>query len=193
MPTPSWSDTLRSELAALDCVKDTARLEALHAELCDDAPRDAKLTRKLATLCADHDANLQVGASWLLRARLEWLAAEGVAPTPAFARTLADVLPELRDKWARQHLCQCLPLLAIPSDAAPAFEDFLRAAAGDPAKFLRAWGLDGFVRLSWQLPRLADEARDLLTRAADDDAASVRARARKLVEEIERRERRSRA
>jgi len=190
-PTP-WSAALRSELAALDCVKDIPRLEALHAELCDDAPRDAALTRKLAELCAVDDDNVQVGASWLLRARVEWLAAAGDAPTPAFATRLAALLPDVRDKWARQHLCQCLPVLTVHADAAASFARFLREAAGDPAKFLRAWGLDGFVRLSWQYPALADEARELLARAEDDEAASVRARVRRLAKEIARRERASR-
>lgn len=191
MPRTPWISALRSELAAIDGVRDTARLEALHAELTADAPRDAALTRKLAELCAVDDDNVQVGASWLLRARLEALAAADARPTPAFVGKLAALLPELRDKWARQHLCQCLSLLDVPADAAPAFARFLRDAAGDPAKFLRAWGVDGFVRLSWRHPELADEARELLARADDDEAASVRARARGLAREIARRERRA--
>lgn len=187
MPAEDWKDTLRCEFAELDCARDARRLAWLHARWVEEAPRSVAAARLLASLCGDEDDNTQVGASWLLRARLEQLAAEGEAVGAEFVAELARQLPAIRDPWARQHVCQCLGVLTIPARHALAFADFLRAAADAKPKFLRAWGLDGFVRLSWQHADLASEAEERLAAAEADDAASVRARARNLRRESSKR------
>lgn len=184
VPT-SWSEALRCELAEIDASKQVDRLEALHAELSDET--GAAITSTLIQLCAADSAKVQVGASWLLRARLEQLAADERAVAPSVARELASRLPAVRDKWARQHLCQCLSILEVPATALEAFADFCRDAAASEAKFLRAWGIDGLLRLAWQHSSLTDEAVRRLDLAEEDDAASVRARARQLRKELERR------
>ena len=187
MPDDDWIETLRWEFAALDCRRETKRLELLHARWVEEAPRSVTAASRLVELCSDDDANTQIGASWLLRARLEQLDATDVDIGPGFVAELAAHLPAIREPWARQHVCQCLGVLVIPAPHAPEFTTFLRAAADAEPKFLRAWGLDGFVRLSWQHPELAAEASERLRSAEEDEAASVRARARNLLREAARR------
>lgn len=184
-----WLQTLRGEFAEYDCARAAKRLAWLHAQWADEAPRSIEAAQLLVPLCADADGNTQIGASWLLRARLEELAAAGVAVGDAIIGELATVLPAIHEAWARQHVCQCLAVLEIPAPLAPAFARFLRAAADAEPKFLRAWGVDGFVRLGWQHAEYAREAETCLARAESDDAASVRARARNLRRDQERRAR----
>lgn len=123
---------------------------------------------------------LSVPSSWLLRAALERGVPLGAAQTASLLRSVARV--EADD--ARLHLCQLVGHLSVPKRNAEQLARFLRAGAEGEHKLVRAWAVDGFQRLASQHPAYVQEARRLLDRAGRDPAASVRARARRLVKEL---------
>lgn len=115
-------------------------------------------------------------ATWMLRAYLAGEAHLDPRQTAALLRLLVRV----KDRDARLHLCQAVGDLQIPARNAGQLARFLEDCASAPAKFLRAWGVDGFHRLALQHPSHRPRARGLLERAAQDPAASVRARVRRI-------------
>ena len=96
---------------------------------------------------------------------------------------LAGALPDIQDNWARLHICQSIDHLGIAAADAPRFAGFLRDCTKDRNTFVRAWATDGFRRLARQHGAFADEAKRLLEAALADPAASIRARARRILAE----------
>jgi hypothetical protein len=86
------------------------------------------------------------------------------------------------ESWgSKLHLLQCLPHLAIDERAKPALESFLRDSMGSDNKFVRAWAYNGFHVLALQYPQYRAEAKRLLGRALKSEAASVKARIRRIL------------
>ena len=166
--------TLRHRLSHVEG-RDTGTLEAILA----DHPPDGARLDDLLELVEEAEARVQEGATWLLRKYLE----RGVVLSPAQVRRLGVALDELPEGWARLHLCQAARFLDVPREAASRFAAFYRACWESPNTFLRAWAPDGFVRLAREHPGWLGEAEALLAEALGDPAASVRARARRIVGE----------
>lgn len=131
----------------------------------------------LVAALADREAS--VPASWLLLSLMR----DGGALTRAQAAALVRLLPRVRANDARLHLCQSVAHLEVPKRSAEPLARFLRNAATDEHKFLRAWAVDGLYRLAQMHSEYRRESRDLLDRASRDPAASVRARVRRIVRE----------
>jgi len=125
------------------------------------------------------DPRAGVPTTWMIRAYL----ARGVElsreQTAALLRSLARIEPDV----ARLHVCQLVVHLDIPARNAEQLARFLRGGISGRHKFTRAWALDALHRLALQYPRYRNEARLTLDRAGRDPAASVRARARRIVQE----------
>lgn len=128
------------------------------------------------------DGHTSTGASWLLKRWLE----EGVTLSDDQIRAIADRLDELGSHWAALHLCQSIRFLEISDEFTPAFRTFLERCNSSERPFLRAWSMDGLVRLAASRPDIEDLARERLQAAMSDGAASVRARARRLLAEMSR-------
>lgn len=168
--------SLEESLRAYDG-KSTAVLESI---LGAGAPDAAEL-REAVALCGSAEPHVAAGASWLLRA---WAEAEGVSVGAPLVRRLAVVLPQIEDHWARQHVCQALRSLRVPRPVAEEFAAFVRACVASERPFLRAWAVDGMVRLSAAHSDYRLEAEGMVAAALGDPKASVRARARHLAAEL---------
>lgn len=150
--------------------------DLLHEILADGRPGTARW-REAVDLCAGEDPRLAAGASWLFRA---WLEAGHPIPGTSLNR-LAARLARIEDPWTHQHLCQSLASLEVPAEHAEAFVAFCAAGQQSPRPFLRAWACDGLYRLAQQHPGYTGDAELALQAALEDQAASVRARARRIL------------
>ncbi|MHC4262325.1 MAG: hypothetical protein ACYSWX_07390 [Planctomycetota bacterium] len=117
-----------------------------------------------------------VPATWILRQLLE----RGCELDPARTATLIRSLDRVSDADARLHLCQSMRWLEPSARNAEQLARFLRSGCEGDHKLVRAWSMDGFQHLAGHHPRYVAEARKWLARAAEDPAASVRARARRI-------------
>ena len=145
------------------------------------AARDSssELLADLVEITGDDDKNMQIGATWLLRAYLE----EGARLSAEQIGRLVLRLPTLHDGFSRLHICQSMRQIEVSARHAEAFAVFFRECLLSKNTFLRAWAPDGFCRLAARHPRYDAEVRVLIEKALADPAASVRARARKILAE----------
>lgn len=163
---------MRERLAEFDGKATSILGEAEAALAAAPGYRDA-----LITLAAARDANVSSGATWLLKSALE----NGAVLSDANIAVLSKRLPEISAWQAQLHVCQCVRLMSVPPSHASAFATWLDPLLSHQRPFLRAWSLDALYRLSRQHSGYGPAFADALARAERDDAASVRARARKLV------------
>ena len=138
----------------------------------------SELLGELVDITGDEDENMQIGATWLLRAYLE----EGARLSAGQLSRLVATLPVMSDGFARLHICQVMREIDVPPGHAEAFAGFFRACSESENTFLRAWATDGFWRLADQHPQYEAEARALIEKSLSDAKASGRARARKVLE-----------
>ena len=122
------------------------------------------------------DAESQRAATWLLKKHVE----AGNSLSAADCRTVFGVLP-CQDHWeSKLHILQCLPYLDIGEDDCAGLENFLRACIRSERKFVRAWAYNGFNELAMRFAQYREEVDGMLARAAESEAASVRARIRNI-------------
>ena len=170
--------TIRTDLAAFDG-KQTDGLEALAAKR---APEPA-LISELCTLAQKDEARLPAAATWLLKRFQE----QGYVCSEEETAGLLGLFGSVGPWEAKLHLLQMLPGLVIPEDRAPALwrlvkgEGFLQG----PNKFVRAWSYNALAVLATQHGEYRKDAAALLATGAEDEAASVRARLRNIVKEID--------
>lgn len=133
-------------------------------------------TDELIEIAGSPEERLQTAASWVLK----WLQENRVVYPAERVRALLRLLGRV-DAWeARLHLLQMLDGLEIPSRAARTLRETLTIYTRDSSKFVRAWSYSGlFVRAN-QHPRYRREVLVLLDEASNDEAASVRARVRRI-------------
>lgn len=169
------STSLHAALEAYDG-KTVATLEAIHG----GCVGSASLLDELIEITVDTEspANVQAGATWLLRRYLQ----DGHAPTASGIERLAAGLAHIEHPWACLHLCQAMDPMAVPARHADAFATFLRRCLDMPSKFVRAWAYDGFFRLGQHHARFEPEALALLVKAQEEEAPSIRARVRKILQ-----------
>ena len=169
---------LHAELAAFDG-KQTEVLEALAAKLSPE-PR---LVGELCALAQRDEAGLPAAATWLLKRFQE----QGYVYSEEETAGLLGLFDSVGPWEAKLHLLQTLPRLVIPEDWAPALwtlvkgEDFLQS----PNKFVRAWSYNALAVLATQHPAYRRDAAALLAAAQEDEAASVRARLRNVLKDID--------
>lgn len=130
----------------------------------------------LIELCGDPEGAVSSGATWLIKARME----RGEALSRAQTNTLVLRLPSIQDWAAQLHICQSVGGLTVGPAEAAKFVSWLTPLLAHKRPFLRAWSLDALCQIARDNADCAEEARTALTAAADDTAASVRARARNI-------------
>lgn len=138
------------------------------------------MLRDLVAKCLSGDEAAQVAASWILRRLLE----RGAMPPPGTLDRLIAGMGRVESWETRLHLAQSFQWLA-PNEAqaltaARALADWF----GAEKSFVRAWACDAIWRLGLRHACLEAEARRIATLAEADPAASVRARARNLPQEL---------
>lgn len=139
--------------------------------------QDTGYVNSLIELMGDEDTPQSEGATWLLKAWLDKRKTFSESQTTQFLKTLPCV-----SSWQAQlHVCQSVRHLSVDqSDVLPTV-DWLRALLHHKRPFLRAWSLDAIVAVASSHKTYADFAMNALKEAVQDDAASVRARARSLL------------
>jgi hypothetical protein len=176
----SWPRSLHS--AAMNILTALADYDGKHNEPLESILRSREATPdvldELVALSVAEDANVATGATWLLRAWVE----EGLALHSGAVSSLAERLSAIDAPWARQHVCQTVPSLAIASVDAPLFFDFLEECRASERPFLRAWAMDGLCHLAQGHPDFQARADAALQAGLSDGAPSVRARARRILE-----------
>lgn len=134
----------------------------------------ASFLPELVDLASSQTEHIASGATWLIKNCLE----KGERLTPATTAVLFANLNEAKTWQAQLHLCQSFAYLEIPAPAAANTADWLDGLLRHKRPFLRAWSMDAYQHLGKQHPRLEERAEVALTHAEQDEAASVKARAR---------------
>lgn len=162
--------TLRSDIAAWDgkTARDIQSVYAQHSNTRGFAGRVARLVREPA---------LQRGATWLLKHHVGL----GGSVSDEAGKLLLQAAPSLEHWESRLHLLQCMHVLEIPAPMAAAVRQFLHTCEASDRTLVRAWALNGLSALAAQHPEYRDEVDVLLRVALEDEAGSVRARARNLL------------
>jgi len=163
---------MEQQIAAWDS-KTTAALEAVFAQYSQSEKTLAGLLPLMAVEA------LQKGASWLIKHAIE----AGMPVTADDSRQLLAQLDNLVHWESRLHILQCLDHLTVSARQKKRLERFLRACLQEDNKFIRAWAYNGFYRLACQHVEYQQEAQQLLEQGLNEEAASVKARIRRLLKE----------
>ena len=129
----------------------------------------------VATILAHlRDANLQRAATWLLKRHLEL----GHSLPAGDCRSILGSLPVQQDWESKLHLLQCLPHLNVVEEDRIGVEEFLKGCVRSDEKLVRAWAYNGYNELALRFPQYREAVDQMLARASESEAASVRARIR---------------
>ncbi len=130
----------------------------------------------LIVLAADDKAPFPDAATWLLKRSME----QGIRLCSEQVSALVATLPALKTWQAQLHICQIVRMLSVEPDDAETVAVWLQPLLQHERPFLRAWSLDALCALAERSPDLLPRADLALSTAGSDEAASVRARARRL-------------
>ncbi len=130
--------------------------------------------RELIACARRRATELQVGATWVIKALLE----SGTPPPPRLAGRLVVLLGRVDAPDAMLHLLQCLPFVEIPASREDELYRLLDTCTSHEHKFVRAWAYNGLGLLAEQNPKLRAAVEKRLARALPSEAASVKARIR---------------
>ena len=161
------SDKVSEACAEFDG-RDTEPLERCHDEM--SARPDY-----FDALCAAVGVQ-QVAATWLLKRLFE----KGYSPDKTETGKHLDRLNVITNWEAQLHVCQSVRYLDLPSSQTEQLADWLAPLLRHKRPFLRAWSLDALVHMSKADKTYRSAAEIALANAEQDEAASVRARARNL-------------
>lgn len=150
---------------------------AILEDILSSTPASAATLDELITLATSPEAHVAGGATWLLR---RYIADTPLSPNQT--ATLVARLPAVTDEWARLHLCQSARFIAFTEADADGFADFTRECLGSERPFLRAWATDALHILATRHGKFGAEAARAIEDALSDEAASVRARARRIMD-----------
>lgn len=165
-----WTDDLTRALLDFN----GKRAEALEG-FAANCRLDAALTAALCDFAASEDTNTQAASTWLLKRF-------GVTGADLSSEQTEGLLRLLlaESHWlARLHVLQLMESLDLRASPAADLMAALEALAGGDNTFIRAWSVHGAAALADQQPAYRERVLDLLARAGQDAAPSVRARRRK--------------
>lgn len=174
---PNIKDDLRAALTPFD-----GRATSLLGEAEAAFSGQAGYIEALIALIGDAEPYVSSGATWLLKNYFE----QGGALSAEQTQTLIAALPSGDDAhWSTQlHLCQSMRYLDLSRNGSDALWVSDLWAWVEPLlthkrSFLRAWSLDALAHLARAHQAYQAAFEQALQRASEDEAASVRARARK--------------
>ena len=130
----------------------------------------------LVALADGSDSRVSDGATWLVKAYLE----TGRELTKLQCRMLISKLKTVENWAAQLHLCQVVRYLSPNAQEADEIVRWLLPLLAHDRPFLRAWSLDALCHVSAFYSAYANRSEEALHSAAQDAAASVRARAKNL-------------
>ncbi len=124
------------------------------------------------------DSAAQKGATWLLKHRFEQNELLSTAQTQQFCNSFVEM-----QHWeSRLHCFQCVPYLTIAIKDADAVYAFIQTGLTDKKKFVKAWAYNALNELAGQHPQYQAEADEKLAWALTEEAPSVRARIRNIMQ-----------
>jgi len=162
--------TLSEEIGCWDG-KSTAALQSAYERYSAEGDFVATILAQMT------DADSQRAATWLLKKHLE----EGNSLSAGDCRAILGRLFTQEHWESKLHILQSLPHLDILEEDGVGLEKFLDACVKSDNKFVRAWAYNGFHELSLRFPRYREKVDDMLARAGESEAASVRARIRNIL------------
>ena len=162
---------LRATLNAFDG-KHTDSLERIATRL----PADKAVLDGLSKLALDDDLKLQGAATWLLKRYAE----AGFTLDESQGARLLRVLKRDSHWEAKLHVLQMLDRLSVPQREAAPLWNKLAAQTEDPNRLIRAWSYHGIPVVADGHQQYRLEAQTWLSHGESDEAASVRARIRRL-------------
>lgn len=140
---------------------------------------DEDLMDRLVTLASTQD--LETGATWLLKHRLE-NALDKLDPD--LTLKLVALLPGLSDWEAKLHCLQIFPHIAFSGPSKDTAWRFVLACSRETNKFVRAWAYSGLHQLALDHPTYRAQARAVLEAAERSETApSVKVRLRRALEQ----------
>jgi len=149
-------------------------------------PSSARIA-ELLELAGAPNPRMQQAATWILKRWLE----TGTSLSDEHIKGLTRVLSKIHHWEAMLHICQMLSHLAIPRSCKKKIESFLLARLTEENKFVRAWAYNGLYELVKQLGDTG-QVMPLLMKGMNDEAASVRARVKNILEAIDTKRHRAR-
>ncbi|GAB5442155.1 MAG: hypothetical protein Fues2KO_25040 [Fuerstiella sp.] len=152
--------------------KRTSELERLS----DSMPRNRDSVAQLLAYAEHDDTAVQVGSTWILKRWLE----EGVPQVEKSAAALVQLLKYATYWEVRLHLLQMLASLRVPARTIPGLKKLLPGLLVNDNKFVRAWALSVLAEIADQQETMRKDVILTIRDAANDDAASVRARVRQI-------------
>ncbi len=133
---------------------------------------------ELVSLCFDKTQMISDGSTWILKAEVD----EGAQLSPDLIRRIVNSLDELHSWQAKLHICQSFDRFNCDPDQTDGFFNWAKELSNHPRPFLRAWSLHVQVLIGLKFEKHRQASERALYAAESDEAASVRARARKLQE-----------
>lgn len=140
---------------------------------CRDAP---DFISDLIRLCLDPRPNISVGATWILKAEAD----DGTDFPSAEIQPIIEGVDRIEHWQAKLHLCQSVERFDVTEDQAARLFRWAETLKNHSRPFVRAWSLHARVVLGARYDRLKKASLSALYAAENDEAASVRARARNL-------------
>lgn len=138
-------------------------------------PSPAVLQGLCDLVCSD-DARIQSASSWLLR---RYVSAGAILSQMQTEQALTILTASCH--WeARLHILQMMGDLTLPASRVEQLWLTLIEQTTDGNKFIRAWSYHGLAVVADQHPPYREPALTLLAAADQDEAASVRARIRRI-------------
>lgn len=170
----NFHDALLKDLAEFD-----GKALSLLGELKARHGHDPKFIPTLIDLMVDTNELVASGTTWLVKNMLE----TGEQLANKDANAFVQAMPKLKGWQAHLHASQSLQYLPKEALKDPTLGSWLTGLCQSERPFLRAWATDGLVRVCLANPHcneLLEQATKAIAAALNDDAGSVRARARKL-------------
>ena len=140
----------------------------------------ADYLQTLVTLARDQEADIATGATWLIKNHLE----TGGALDADLVSPLFKALDEATSWGAILHILQSVQYVDLDQITDPHAFDQVHQHISHSRPFIRAWAVDAACRLAARFNDRQAEARQVLDAALQDEAASVRARARKISKDL---------
>ena len=129
----------------------------------------------------DHDeVRYQTASTWLVKAALEKAQA---VPSSVIGRLLQSA-KDFAHWEAKLHFLQSVQFIDVSAGERIELWQIVQDLEGDKKVLVNVWALDAYVRLAAQEPALAKDCAEKLDVALNHKAASMRARARNLLEEF---------
>ena len=169
------SDTSFERVAAAIAAYDGKRSDSLES-VASQVDATPEVLQSLCDFTCSEESRIQSAASWLLR---RYSQADATL-SPKQTERLLSVLTRDCHWEARLHVLQMMGDLALPLACVKKLWRALVEQTNDDNKFIRAWSCYGLAVIADQHPPYQERALTLLAAGEQNEAASVRARIRRI-------------